>query len=156
MTGNRDLVEVFAHELRRGDRDGSLGVGRSIVTDPQVLAGGRVEFVMAWSNGRKDTARPSLDRRFRVRRTVVGSGLPLRYRGKATTTRGTVEVVDATHPDAGVTVRDTRGKRWAMRCEHGTVVGRVTQRAAMDDVHDPRLWCLQCVGVKPGELVLPL
>lgn len=156
MASNRELMPVTAVELRDGDRDGSLMPGRRIVGAPRPLGDGRVELTMRWGNGRTDRARVDADRTFRVKRAVVGPGLPIRYRGTAKVTRGLVEVHDTAHPDAAVTAEQARGHRWALRCAHGTVVGRDSLAAAREDVDDPRLWCVECVGAAPGAMLLPL
>lgn len=156
MASNRDLMPVAAVELRDGDRDGSLMPGRRIVGTPRPLGDGRVELTMRWGNGRTDKARVDADRTFRVKRAVVGPGLPIRYRGKARTTGAVVEVHDTAHPDATVDAATARGHRWALRCTHGTVVGRASLTAAREDVDDPRLWCTSCVDASPRVLTLPL
>lgn len=115
------------------------------------LPGGRVELVMQWGNGKKDRATPDAGRKVKVERIVEA----LRHRAKARTTGGLVEVWDTSEPDSPITPEQVRGHRWAMRCEHGTVVGRRTQDEAMDDVRDPRLWCVDCV-VPSGQTALPL
>lgn len=157
MGSNRDLVPVTAAQLRDGDRDGHLMVGRRVVGNPQVLADGRVEVLMQWTaSRRRERVALDPDRTFRVRRATVGPGLPIRYRGKARTTGRTVEVHDTAHPESAVSAAETHGFRWALRCEHGTVVGRSTLSRAREDADDPRLWCVDCVE-RPGALLpLPL
>lgn len=155
MASTRDLVEVPARELRKDDRDGSLMRGRRIVA-VRPTSDGRLELAMQWSNGKADRAVVDADRTFRVRRQIIGAGLALRHRGKARTTRGTVEVWDTDHPDSPVTREQARGHQWAMRCEHGTVVGRQTLKLAREDVSDPRLWCVECPQPVRGALPLPL
>lgn len=155
-TGSRDLVQVTARELREGDRDGSLMRGRRIVGTPQPLPGGRVLLQMEWSNGKREIARPEASRMFRVRRVIAGPGLALRHRAEARTTRGIVEVWDTSHADSPITADQVKGHRWAMRCEHGTAVGRRTLDEATEDVRDPRLWCLSCVEPVRGAMTLPL
>ncbi|MBM3315530.1 hypothetical protein FJY71_06805 [candidate division WOR-3 bacterium] len=158
-TTNRDLVEVTARELQPGDRDGSLMRGRKIVSTRE-LTGGRVELVMEWSNGKRDRATPQADRTFRVSRVVSGTGMALRHRAQARTTGGQVEVWDTSHAESPIPAHLVKGHRWAMRCEHGTAVGRRTEREAMADVRDPRLWCVDCVDITPkagpGSMPLPL
>jgi len=155
-TANRDLVEVTACELRDGDRDGSLMKGRRIVGTPRPLPGGRVLIEMQWANGKRDIARPEAHRRFRVVRQVAGAGMACRHRARARTTGGVVEVWDTAHADSPVHDHDVKGFRWAMRCEHGTAVGRRTFDEACEDVRDPRLWCEQCVHAVAGAAQLPL
>lgn len=159
--GRRELVEVTYRELRDDDRDGNLMPGRRVVGEPRQLAGGRVEVTLQWGrSGRRETARPPASRRVKVMRVVAGPGMALRDRRVARLTGGTVEVWDTSHADTEVAAEQARGHRWAMRCEHGTVAGRRTYEAAMDDVRDPRLWCVQCVGIDPkagqGAVPLPL
>lgn len=149
--GSRELVEVDAPDLRIGDRDGHLMQGRRVV-DRRELADGRIELTLQWSNGRKDTARLDPTRKLKVKRANPA----LRHRGRAQTTPGQVEVWDTSRADTKVAADEVRGARWAMRCEHGTVVGRPTLAAALEDVADPRLWCLSCVEHSPkgGQLSL--
>lgn len=156
-TGRRELVEVTYRELLPGDRDGHL-MKRKVTQRPRQLPGGRVELVMEWSNGKPDRATPLASRRVKVMRVVAGPGMALRDRRKARATGGTVEVWDTEHVDSQVTPDQVRGLRWAMRCEHGTVVGRRTFDEAMDDVKDPRRWCGDCApaSVGPGVMTLPL
>lgn len=153
----REIVEVEAPELRVDDRDGHLGAGRRIVGRRE-LDDGRVEITMQWSSsGRRDIARVDPGRRFKVSRIVAGPGMALRHRARARTTRGLVELWDTEHPEAQVSTATARGHRWALRCEHGTVVGRRTEREARTDAGDPRLWCTDCVERGPrAQLLLPL
>ena len=155
MASNRDLIPVTAAQLRDGDRDGQLMTGRRVIGTPQVREDGRVDVLMQWTaSKRRERVALDPERTFRVRRATVGPGLPIRYRGKARTTRRTVEVHDTEHPESTVTTAEAHGLRWAMRCEHGTVVGRSTLKAATEDVDDPRLWCVDCVD--GARLPLPL
>jgi len=147
---SRDLVEVTARELRDGDRDGHLMPGRRIVGAPQPISGGRVLITLQRANGRQETARPEAHRLFRVRRAVVGTGLPLRHRSKSRTTGRIVEVYDTHHTETTIYPEQAGGHRWAMRCEHGTIIGRRTLDLAIEDVSDPRLWCTRCVETMPG------
>lgn len=149
-TGRRQLVEVTYRDLRPGDRGGNLMRRKVVSTRP--LPGGRVELVMEWGNGKPDRATPQANRKVKVERIIDG----LRHRAKARVTGGIVEVWDTDHPASEVTADQVRGLRWAMRCEHGTVVGRRVEREAMEDVRDPRLWCVNCVDAGPGALTLPL
>lgn len=151
-----ELVEVTARELRPRDRDGSLMPGRQIVAT-RPLPGGRVELLMEWERtGKPDRATPEAHRTFRVMRKVAGVGMPLRHRARARVTGGTVEVWDAEHPESPIAPGQIKGHRWAMRCEHGTTVGRRTEREAREDVVDPRLWCVDCVAPSSGQVALPL
>lgn len=155
MVSNRDLVPVTAAQLRDGDRDGHLMVGRRVIGSPQVRDDGRVDVLMQWTaSKRRERIALDPDRLLKVRRATVGAGLPIRYRGRARTTRRTVEVHDTAHPEAAVSAADAGGLRWALRCEHGTVVGRSTLTLAREDVEDPRLWCVDCV--EGARLPLPL
>jgi hypothetical protein len=155
--GRRELVEVTYRELLPGDRDGHL-MRRKVTEKPRQLPGGRVELVMEWPNGKRDRATPLASRKVQVMRVVAGPGMALRDRRKARSTGGVVEVWDTEHVDSPVTPDQVRGHRWAMRCEHGTAVGRRTYDEAIDDVKDPRLWCVDCVPAKagPGAMMLPL
>jgi hypothetical protein len=143
MTVTRELIEVPAESLTAGDRDGHLGVGRRVLST-RTNRFGQVEVLMAWSNGRKDRATLDPQRKLKVKRSVVGAGKPLRHRGVSKATRAVVEVWDTDNHESRVTREAARGHRWAMRCVHGTVVGRPTLDAALEDVHDPRLWCVEC------------
>lgn len=156
MTSNRELIEVPAPQLRDGDRDGHLMAGRRLVGQPRELADGRLELSLRWGNGRIDRAVVDPDRRLKVKRVTVGPGLPIRHRLKARTTKGQIDVIDTAHEDSPVTSAEVKGYRWALRCEHGTVVGRNTLAHACEDAADPRLWCLQCVEHVSGALLLPL
>lgn len=137
-TGKRELVEVTYRDLRPGDRGGNLMRRKVVSTRP--LTGGRVELVMEWPNGKPDRATPQANRKVKVERVIEA----LRHRAKARTTGGVVEVWDTSHAESPVIADQVKGHRWAMRCEHGTVVGRRTLDEATDDVRDPRLWCVDC------------
>jgi hypothetical protein len=143
MTAVRELVEVPAAGLIEGDRNGQLGIGRRVLST-RTNRFGQVEVLMAWSNGRRDKAVLPPERTLKVQRSVVGAGKPLRHKGVSKATRATVEVWDTDHHLSQVTRAAARGHRWAMRCVHGTVVGRPTLAGALEDVHDPRLWCVEC------------
>lgn len=146
---NRAIVEVAAAELRDGDRDGNLGIGRRIVGDPRRIGGGRVELVMQWSNGRRDTARPEAHRTYRVKRLIVGPGLACRHR-----TDDGVEVFDTGHRDSPVRDYQAGGHRWALRCAHGTVTGRRTLPLAQADADRSEDWCDTCAAAVPALLPL--
>lgn len=156
--GRRELVEVTYRDLRPGDRGGNLMRRKVVSTRP--LTGGRVELVMEWPNGKSDRATPPADRKVKVERVVAAAGMPMRYRGKARSTGGEVEVWDTSHAESHVAPQQARGHRWAMLCQHGTVVGRRVLDDAMDDVRDPRLWCVSCAEIDPkagqGAMALPL
>lgn len=144
MTVTRDLIEVPAAKLQAGDRDGHLGRGRRIVAT-RTNRFGQVEVTLAWSHARRrDRATLDPTKPVKVSRAVVGAGLPLRHRAVSKATGEVTEVYDTDHPESAVTREAARGQRWAMRCVHGTVVGRATLDEALTDVHDPRLWCVDC------------
>lgn len=144
MTVTRDLIEVPASNLQPGDRDGHLGRGRRIVST-RTNRFGQIEVTMAWSaSRRRDKATLDPTKPVKVARAVVGAGKPLRHRAVSKATRQITEVWDTDNHESVVTREAARGHRWAMRCAHGTVVGRPTLDAALEDVHDPRLWCVDC------------
>jgi len=144
-TSRKDLVPVTDRDLRVGDRDGSLMVGREVIAVGET-SDGRVELTVKWSRtGRTEKFPVKAGWSGRVKRPVVGSGLALRRKAKARTTKGVVEVWDTQHPESDIPSSAVRGHRWAMRCEHGTVIGRQTLERATEDALDPRLWCLTCV-----------
>lgn len=144
MTVTRDLIEVPAAKLQPGDRDGQLGRGRRIVST-RTNRFGQVEVTMAWSaSRRRDRATLDPTKPIRVSRAVVGAGKPLRHRAVSKATGAVTEVWDCDHHESVVSREGARGQRWAMRCQHGTTVGRPTLDEAIADVVDPRLWCVEC------------
>jgi hypothetical protein len=157
---NRDLVRVTYGDLRPGDKGGSLMHGRKVVAVHPV-GRDRVELHMAWDNGKPEKpVRVDKHRPCTVSRVIAGPGMPLRHRAEARSTGGIVEVWDTKHEESPITPALVDGHPWAMRCEHGTVVGRRTQDQAMKDVRDPRLWCDGCTQpsakVGAGAMMLPL
>jgi hypothetical protein len=158
-SGNRDLVRVTYGDLQPGDKDGSLMTGRTVIA-VHPLGRNKVELHTRFGSRRErpmkvDAARPAT-----VSRIVVGPGLPLRHRAQARTTGGVVEVWDTHHRESVVQPGDVGGHQYAMRCEHGTAVGRRLLKDAVREVSDPRLWCDDCVmpaaKVGAGAMMLPL